>query len=276
MKRKQKPISRSYLHKQKRPHFQLAVRIFVGIAAAVLLAWSLIPLCIGIVNAGVIVMIPLSLIILACCFFWKPLSSFITMLWKKKVWRVMLTAILTIVILLLVLFVVMSGMMLHSATIKPVANATVVVLGAAIRGDQPSLMLADRLDSAVRYLKENKDSVCIVSGGKGEDESYTEAQIMYTYMVSRGIDSSRIYKEERSTNTDENIRYSKEIIQSKNLSRKVVIATQEFHEYRAQAMARRAGLTEVSPCTCRSPWYLLECYWVREIAAISRYWILGH
>lgn len=286
MKENRMRISRSHTHKKavhkeqvyksNRHVFQAAVRILIGIAALLLLLWSLIPVALNIINAGVMASIPVSLAVLIGCIFWKPLSSFTRKLWKRKVWRVLMGILSAAVILMLGLFVVVSGLMLHSAARKPAKNATVIVLGAAIRGDQPSLMLSDRLNSAIRYLNENKGSVCIVSGGQGEDESYTEAQIMYTYMVNKGINPSRIYKEERSTSTDENIRYSMEIIQSKGLSRNVVIATQEFHEYRAQAMARHAGLAQISPCTCRSPWYLLECYWVREFAAICRYWLLGH
>ena len=56
----------------------------------------------------------------------------------------------------------------------------------------------------------------------------------------------------------------------------MVIATQEFHQYRAQAFARRAGLTDAGPCTCHTPPYLLLCYWVREFAAISRMLLLGY
>lgn len=82
--------------------------------------------------------------------------------------------------------------------------------------------------------------------------------------------------EDKSTNTFENIRFSKKILEENHLSPTVVIATQEFHQYRAQAFAGRAGLTGAGPCTCRTPSYLLLCYWVREFAAISRMLLLGY
>jgi uncharacterized SAM-binding protein YcdF (DUF218 family) len=166
--------------------------------------------------------------------------------------------------------------MLYAAAKKPAENATVIVLGAGINGDQPSLMLTQRLDAAVEYLDQNEESVCIVSGGQGLDEDYSEASVMANYLTSKGIENSRVYLEDRSTNTDENIRFSKAIIDRESLNSTVVIATQEFHQYRAQAMAKNIGFTEVSPCTCKSPLYFLLCYWVREFAAVCRFWLLGY
>ena len=166
--------------------------------------------------------------------------------------------------------------MLTAAAKTPPKQATVIVLGAGLSGNQPSLMLAQRLNAAAHYLEKNEESVCIVSGGQGPDEVCPEAQVMYNYLVAKGIDPSRIYQESRSTSTDENIHFSHEIIQQNGLSDEIVIATQEFHQFRAQSMARRAGLSKVGACTCRSPWYLLECYWVREFAAVCHFWLLGY
>ena len=92
----------------------------------------------------------------------------------------------------------------------------------------------------------------------------------------KGIDPARIRLEERSTNTYENIRYSMEIIRQEGLCDGVAIATQEFHQYRASAMARQAGASAVGAITCHSPLHLLLCYWVRECAAICRLWLLGY
>ena len=69
---------------------------------------------------------------------------------------------------------------------------------------------------------------------------------------------------------------TKEVIQQNGLPEEVVIATQEFHQFRCGQYAKRAGLTPVGTTTCGTPWYLLLCYWVREFAAINRMWMLGY
>lgn len=56
-----------------------------------------------------------------------------------------------------------------------------------------------------REPEENTTAVCIVSGGKGDSENISEAEAMYRWLVDKGIDSSRIYKEDKSTSTVENI-----------------------------------------------------------------------
>jgi uncharacterized SAM-binding protein YcdF (DUF218 family) len=137
-------------------------------------------------------------------------------------------------------------------------------------------MLRERLDVAASYLKEHPDALCIVSGGQGADEQYTEAYVMKAYLCEQGIAPERIYEEGRSTDTHQNIDYSLAIIREQGLSEQVAIATQEFHQYRAATLARRAGLTDVSAVTTPSTWYLLLCYWVRECAAICRLWLFGY
>ena len=174
------------------------------------------------------------------------------------------------------MFAAVSGIMLYSAARPAPSNATVIVLGASVQGNRVSSMLADRLDAAVRYLERNPKSVCIVSGGQGDNEERPEADVMREYLLDKGVDDSRIYREDRSTSTFENIQFSKEIIEQEALNPSVVIATQEFHQYRGQNFARQAGLTQVGPLTCRSPASQLASYWVREFFAIQYMWVFGY
>ena len=136
--------------------------------------------------------------------------------------------------------------------------------------------MIDRLEVALAFAQANPASPIVLSGGQGYGEDISEAEAMKRYLLEKGVDESRLYMEDKSTNTFENIQFSKRILEEHRLSPTVVIATQEFHQYRAQAFARRAGLTDAGPCTCRTPPYLLLCYWVREFAAISRMLLLGY
>lgn len=216
------------------------------------------------------------LLLLAGCVFYPRLRRTVNDLSQRKGTRRMLLALYTMGALLLLLFLVVSGMMFYHAARPAPSQATVVVLGASVKGGAPSAMLADRLDAALRYLEANPNSVCIVSGGQGSDEPESEAAVMQRYLTAKGIAADRIYQEDRSMNTFENIAFSREIIEAEGLSPTVVIATQEFHQYRGQFFAHKAGLSEVGPLTCRSPWHLLPSYWIREFAAICRMWLLGY
>lgn len=71
----------------------------------------------------------------------------------------------------------------------------VVVLGAQVRKSGPSLVLRYRLDKAIEYLDENPNTICIVSGGKGPNEPFPEAQGMADYLKEHGIAEQRILEE---------------------------------------------------------------------------------
>ena len=116
----------------------------------------------------------------------------------------------------------------------------VIVLGAQIYDNGPSTVLKYRLDRTVEYLEENPDTVCIVSGGQGYNEPYTEAQGMTEYLTAHGIAEERILQEPNATNTVQNIRYSMRLMDDTNAS--VGIVTNNFHVFRGVHIAKKQGL----------------------------------
>ena len=243
----------------------------VAVLSAVVMVWSVMPLTSGIVNIGVVV--PFAVSLLGIAWGLTPPSKE-----PRRGWRRNMTMIAWVCVGVIAAFgVAISSFMVTAAMNKPAGGeSTVIVLGARIHGDRPSRMLRERLDVAADYLAQNPEATCIVSGGQGSDEQYTEAHVMKVYLCEQGIAPERIYEEGRSTDTHQNIDYSLAIIREQGLSERVAIATQEFHQYRAATLARRAGLTDVSAVTTPSPLYLLLCYWVRECAAICRLWVFGY
>ena len=143
----------------------------------------------------------------------------------------------------------------------------IIVLGAQVNPDGPSRTLKYRLDAADEYLKENPGTICIVSGGKGDNEPQSEASVMKAYLVSAGIDGNRIILEDRSTITDENIEYSKKMIPDGS---SIGIVTNNFHLYRAIFLCNKHGLENVSPIRADSnPFYAVNNYF-REVLAFIK------
>lgn len=197
---------------------------------------------------------------------------------KTKGWRKrMLIAAVAVVCAVAVMGMVIVALMIHAAATPPREGATVIVLGSKIHDDQPSRMMRQRLDAAADRLEADPTAHCVVSGGLGPEETYTEAYVMKKYLVEqRGIDADRIACEEHSVNTHENVFLSMEIIREKGWSTDVVIATQVFHQYRARQLAFDAGADSVGGAACLSPTHLVLYYWVRECAAIFRLWLTGY
>lgn len=115
----------------------------------------------------------------------------------------------------------------------------VIVLGAGLNGEKPTRPLQLRIERAYRYLISSSDTTAIASGGQGSDEVISEAQAIKNELVALGIEPERIILEDRSTSTEENIKYSFEIIGDDACS--VGIVTNSFHVYRARMLAKLQG-----------------------------------
>ncbi len=185
---------------------------------------------------------------------------------KHKVIRAIICVLL---ILALLWALICSVLLIAAGTRRPKDSDTVIVLGCQIKGERPSKMLRQRLDKAYNYLCENPDSVAIMSGGQGPDEIMPEAQAMYNYLIDKGIDADRLYIESESHNTEQNMKYSAEIIKKEGLDTNVVVITQSFHQYRASVYAKEAGLKAYA-LNCKTNPGTLPTYWLREMFGIAK------
>ena len=213
-------------------------------------------------------------ILLLCAFVWAVLLFCRHTSPKvRRIARIVKILTFTAIFAFLVSFVWIEGLILthDEGTERPTAQ-TVILLGAGLHGDQPSLTLSTRLKTALAYLQQNPKAVVIVSGGQGAGETITEAAAMHRWLTARGIDDSRIYREEQATDTRENLRYSKEIIENQNLPQPVAVVSNSFHLYRAQMLAQQAGLEGVQTLSAPVPdvplqWLTASVY-LREYCSI--------
>lgn len=144
-----------------------------------------------------------------------------------------------------------------------------LILGAGLKGERLSPTLASRMNRGLEYLKAYPTTKVIVSGGQGPDEDITEAEAMRRYLVDNGITQNRIIKEEQSTSTIENLRFSKRIIFQNTTSSEILIITSDFHMFRAKMLAKRAGLVPYG-LPAKTPYYLLPNSYLREYFALTK------
>ena len=142
----------------------------------------------------------------------------------------------------ILVFVTIEGLIMYSANSNYLGNSDyIIVLGAKLNGKVPSKSLQYRLDATLDYHRAFPTTPIIVSGGKGNNEDISEASAMKDYLVKNGIDKALIIEENQSTNTNENIIYSKKIINPDKKS-KITIITNGFHCYRSKLLAINHGL----------------------------------
>lgn len=152
-----------------------------------------------------------------------------------------------------------------------------VVLGAKVRQDGPSVSLWDRIYETVSYLNAHPDTIAIVSGGQGEDEPITEAKSMHDELVKLGISEDRIWMEYKATSTDENLRYSLDLIEEKTGRRPQTLGvlSSEYHLFRASLMAKKLGIEFVGVPAKTTKITQLINHAMREVAGVWHFYIFG-
>lgn len=239
------------------------------LAAAV---YFLLPLTIGVCHVGMFYPAALlGLLALALLFPAKTRRLFTGRLRKAAV---ALTAALGAAVACILAVCVVMG---AAAADRPAEGeeVTVIVLGCQVNGTEPSVMLRERIEAAYAYLAAHPEAVCIASGGKGGNENISEAECIRRELVELGIDEGRIYVEDRSVNTAENMAFSARIIADNGLSTTLAVASDNFHQLRAGIFAGRNGL-ESRSLGCESVWFLGPGYWAREVLALGAAFVRGY
>lgn len=112
-----------------------------------------------------------------------------------------------------------------------------------IDGERVSKLLANRVDKAIKlYRRSGENAWLLPSGGQGGDEKISEAQAMKNYLMEKGIPEDRIILEDKSTTTEENLRFCKKIIDSREGRKRIALVTSNYHVYRCLLLARKLGL----------------------------------
>ncbi len=223
----------------------------------------------GLSNLFTYVWLLLGILLLLLSIFQKQLLRWIKA-WPK--W--MRIALYSITAICIIAVLIAEGICITYSVKRPNPGADyLIVLGAQVRGREPSYNLARRLDVAYDYLTENPDTRVILSGGKGTGEEVSEARAMADYLLERGIPSERMLLEDQSRNTDENIRFSREKADLEHAS--VVIATSNFHVFRGVMIAKKQGLTQVEGLGAEIMWFTVPNLYLREAIAILKYAACG-
>lgn len=192
-----------------------------------------------------------------------------------KLLRTVLTCILCIGILI---FAVTEVIILSASTGDPDESCDyIIVLGAKVDGTAPAMSLQSRIDAAYDYLSAHPDTIAILSGGQGEDEGISEAQCMFNYLTAMGISEDQLWLEDKSTSTWENLKFSLAIIEEKTGSRpeKIGVLSSEYHLYRAGLFAEDCGFEAVGIPAHTGQFSIRVNYFLREVAGVWHYLILG-
>lgn len=243
------------------------IRIIIVTLFGTILLFFIVPMFNGVFNIGNLTGIIICGAMIFGSLFYHHIKNIINPLCKNSYAKILIIVFGIIIAIGLTATIILSTLMIKATFNAPSGNSTVIVLGCKVNGKKPSLMLSKRLEAALKYLTKHPEIVCIVSGGQGNNELISEAEAMYIYLTDNGINPNRIYKEDKSSNTSENIGFSKRIIEENNLDTNITIITDGFHQLRSSLIAKEHKLTPYS-ISADTPLYTLPTYYVRELFAL--------
>jgi uncharacterized SAM-binding protein YcdF (DUF218 family) len=148
----------------------------------------------------------------------------------------------------------------------------VMVLGSGLRdGVRVTPLLASRLERGrqvqAALVARGANPMLIVSGGKGGDERLSEAEAMARYLAERGVPAATVIREDRSRTTEENLTFSRAIMERSRPDYRCIIVTSSFHVFRAAIIARRVGVSG-QVTAARTAGYYWPSAMLREFAAV--------
>ena len=137
----------------------------------------------------------------------------------------------------------------------------IVVLGAGIIGDKVTPLLAARIEKGIELLCYNPNAVLIMSGGQGPGEDIPESEAMAAYAVDQGVDMEKIVVEQKSVSTQENLRFSRELMNRQKPE--IIVVTTAYHVFRALILAKQQGI-RCKGFGAKTKWYFTLNAFIRE------------
>lgn len=239
-------------------YMKTVLKIIVAAIGAVIVLNGVALFFVSNVNLGNFLSIGLGAVIILIALFFNKIAKWLKILLLSGIG----------IVIVLSSFLIING---KNDTVTYSEDA-IIVLGAAVHGKTPSRTLKNRLNKAVEYHTKNPDAIIIVSGGQGAQEDITEAEAMKIYLIEHGVKSDKIVKEDKSTSTTENFKFSKEIL-DKHFSGDYSVAfiTNEYHILRASLCAKRAGFESTTHLHSNTTLSYLISGTLRECLAVVKY-----
>lgn len=194
---------------------------------------------------------------------------------RRRVRRRIVQVIAALVVLL-VLYVGVTFAQVWAASGRDATGTAdaIVVLGAAQYDGRPSPVLEARLQRGLELYREGVAPRIVVTGGRQEGDTYTEATSGYNWLVARGVPDEDILKEVQGRTTFESLAATSRFLRAEGHD-EVLLVTDGYHALRVAAIAEEVGLeAHVSGIETDGGPTIAQL--VRETGAVAAGRIVGH
>ena len=145
----------------------------------------------------------------------------------------------------------------YGKTDEKAPSDVAIVLGAAVWDGEVSPVYRERINHAIALYEDGFVDYIILTGGFGEGSYKSDSQVAKEYALSQGVPEERILIEEKSTITEENLEFSKEVMEENDLETAIIVSD-PLHMKRAMLMAEDYGINAVSSPTTTSMYKSLK------------------
>lgn len=242
------------------------------VAAVPLLLDALFLMGLGVFSLGVTLPLAIACALLVLAWRWHVVHAWIDAAPKRRhLWRWMWALFWLWVLSVACFWIALARPGDASRNAASGHPAVIVVLGSGTPGGKVSPVLAARLDAALQRAQAVPRAIVVASGGVDFGQTRSEGEIMGDYLRAKGLPAARILQEERSTSTEENLLFSRALLEGRGIrvaQADVEIVTSDFHTLRSSWIARRAGYANVHAVGAPTPLYVRYNAWLREYFAV--------
>lgn len=153
----------------------------------------------------------------------------------------------------------------------------IIVLGAAVKGDQPSPVFAERIRHGVALYQRGMAAKLLFTGGYSHEKTYAESAVATAFAIKQGVPEADTLSEHRSRTTYQNLLQAQDVMRQHKLD-SAIIVSDPLHMKRAMWMADDLALKAVSsptPTTLYRSWDTQWRFLRRELYFLHHYWLFG-
>lgn len=159
-----------------------------------------------------------------------------------------LLRIIVLLFLLCILSFIIQCIQIHLTAVKSTetpecsGNCIAVTLGAAVWTNRPSPVFKERINESIKLYKRNIVQTLIFTGALAQGDKISEAMAAKEYAINAGVNPEDILIEEQSSNTWENILFTRNLLKNKSYDQ-LFIVSDPYHLRRALNYSRAFDLT---------------------------------
>jgi uncharacterized SAM-binding protein YcdF (DUF218 family) len=142
----------------------------------------------------------------------------------------------------------------------------IVVFGAAQYNGRPSPVYRARLDHALNLYTQRLAEKIIITGGRGPDPRFSEAEVGKEYLLRRKVPLECLFSEETSVNTIESIQQVARFLRFQS-NHRVIAVSDGFHLFRIRKIFTDY---QIEVCTSPAPASPIEISWRSRLVASLR------